>query len=219
MRNSNHKEQIKGIHLNKALKILREPPFSYSESICQDVANDILDHGAQLQTNSMEEDDEDAEMNELNNMGVSFTSKQQSVLLYLTVDKREHEDFEKRVEALFPMPTEPRYNIKRHSVSTLPECLEKLKSFINYTATRAFSATIVILGHLTQDGVRFDNGTTIPRQILEQQAISMLNSSDELTPLTLDMVILEGSTVHVTSLPRSVSERKNEPSRMILTEG
>lgn len=221
MRNSQHKDKIKTIYLGKALNLLKVPPFGYSERICQEVAHDIIERGAKLQTNSVAEDDEDREMDELNNMGDTFQGMQTSTLLFLSVDGAEHNDDEARIKALFPMPPQPRYNVKRETVTTLPECLEKLKPFIIYVAPRAFSAAVVVLGELTEDGVKFGNGATIPRRILEEQAIKMLNESEEYSPCTLDMLFLDNRGIHVTTLPRSVAgvESKTEATRILLTEG
>ena len=220
MRNSRHQEQIKTIFVAKALQILKTPPFGYSDRICNEVAHDIIEKGAKLQTNSVVEDDDDHEMFVLNNMGDTFQGMQMSTLLFLSVDGQDHSAEEELVKKNFPMPPQPRYNVKRESVKTLPECLEKLKPFIIYVAPRSFSATIVVMGELTEDGIKFGNGATIPREILEKQAAKMLEESEENSPLALDMVFLDKNTVHVTSMPRSVPgvHKDTTPTRVILTE-
>ena len=61
-RNSEIKNTVCNIHINTCKGILQKPPFAYSESISNDVAEGIVNYGDKLMSNAIPEEDDHGEM-------------------------------------------------------------------------------------------------------------------------------------------------------------
>ena len=216
-RNNEAKDKMRIMYIHDATHMLMTTPFCYPEKISRETAEGIVNHGDILMYNADTEEDDDIEMNELNNLGNKFQSMQNCTWLFLHVDAEDHEKLEKLVKQSMKEVEYAKFNVKHERVQNLPECLNKLKDYVHYTASCGFSFLISFMGHYNEDGLELSNGTTIPRDIIEKQIKKLMYETTEFCPMTVYLLFFDNED----KLSMSVIDKErlsDDPERFILTQ-
>ena len=78
-------------------------------------------------------------------------------------------------------------------VEKMSDFWSKLKQYIRYQSSRAFSFLVVFLGDYNADGLVMGNGITIPKPAILAKTKEFIAESDEFCPLTVYLAFCDGA--------------------------
>ena len=192
-RNSEIKDKVSTMFVGNAKEILMKWPFSFSESMSSEVAEGIVNYGDKVMYNFLIEEEGEAELKELNDIGDKFQALQDSVTLKV-ISGDGHERLNhivNDVRRLDLLSSDDSFTSVSKSES-FQDTLHAVRDFLRAKAWQGFTAIIEMHCHYTEDGLRFTSGQTVPVEDLESQLQTIVDDrADQMFPMVVDVVVVK----------------------------